>query len=183
ARLAAVRGARALAPVQVGLWDGRQGFVCLDGQDRGGARLAGALQQRRGADPLLPVVPRPRGRDRAGHRRDAPYRLGSGHPQAVQELALRGGSMPGTGYLFDERFLGHDTGETHVALPAGGTLEPVEHSSAARITRRTHTLIAGSGLFDRLTRLSARPATVDDLALYHTRDHIERIRQLCAAGG
>lgn len=88
-----------------------------------------------------------------------------------------------TGYLFDERFLGHDTGERLIPLPAGGTLEPVEHSSSARITRRSHALIAGSGLYDRLTRLSARMATPDDVALYHTRAHIDFIRDLCAAGG
>ena len=88
-----------------------------------------------------------------------------------------------TGYLFDERFLGHDTGEQRIALPAGGTLEPVEHSSAARITRRTHALIAGSGLYDSLVPLPARFATPDDVALYHTRALIERIRDLCAAGG
>ena len=52
------------------------------------AGLAGALQQRRGADPLLPVVPGPRQPDRAGYRRDAPHCLGSRHPQALQELAL-----------------------------------------------------------------------------------------------
>lgn len=88
-----------------------------------------------------------------------------------------------TGYLFDERFLGHDTGEKTIVLPTGAALESVEHPSAARITRRTHALIAGSGLFDHLIRIPARHATPDDVALYHTRDHIERVRALCAAGG
>src|SRR5579871_6153249 len=88
-----------------------------------------------------------------------------------------------TGYLFDERFLAHDTGERLYALPSGGLLEPVEHSSASRITRRTHALIAGSGLFDSLTQIPARLATLDDVALYHTREHIEHVRAVCAAGG
>ncbi len=88
-----------------------------------------------------------------------------------------------TGYLFDERFLGHDTGENEVVLPTGETLEPVEHPSSVRITRRTHALIAGSGLLDSLTRIPARAATPDDVALYHTREHIERVRALCASGG
>lgn len=88
-----------------------------------------------------------------------------------------------TGYLFDERFLGHDTGEKLIPLPLGGELEPVEHSSAARITRRSHALIAGSGLLEHLTPLEARFATIDDLALYHTQQHIEHVRAVCAAGG
>ena len=88
-----------------------------------------------------------------------------------------------TGYLFDERFLNHDTGEKLIPLPAGGTLEAVEHPSAVRITRRTNALIAGSGLLNHLTLLPARFATPDDVALYHTREHITRIRDLCAAGG
>src|SRR5690348_2780266 len=92
-------------------------------------------------------------------------------------------SMMRTGYLFDERFLGHDTGEYEIVLPTGETLEPVEHPSSVRITRRTHALIAGSGLLDSLTRIPVRAATPDDVALYHTREHIERVRTLCASGG
>jgi acetoin utilization deacetylase AcuC-like enzyme len=88
-----------------------------------------------------------------------------------------------TGYIFDERFLGHDTGEQLIELPDGSTLEPIEHSSAARITRRSHTLISGSGLLPALARVTPRPATVDDLALFHTPAHVERIRALCAGGG
>ncbi len=88
-----------------------------------------------------------------------------------------------TGYIFDERFLGHDTGERLYQLPSGEMLEPVEHSSAMRITRRTHALIAGSGLLPALTRLPARMASEDDVALYHTREHIARVREVCAAGG
>lgn len=89
----------------------------------------------------------------------------------------------GTGYLYDARFLEHETGDKQYVLPDGSELEPVEHPSAARITRRTHALMAGSGLLERLTRLEARAATPDDLALYHTHEHIARIRDLCAAGG
>lgn len=88
-----------------------------------------------------------------------------------------------TGYLFDSRFLGHDTGEERVRLPAGGELEPVEQSSAVRITRRTHALIEGSGLYSDLTLLDTREATIEDLAMYHTYEHIDYVRQVCASGG
>lgn len=88
-----------------------------------------------------------------------------------------------TGYLFDERFLGHDTGEDQIVLPTGAPLEPVEHPSSVRITRRTHALIAESGLLGDLTRIPAHSASPDDIALYHTREHIERVRRLCEEGG
>lgn len=88
-----------------------------------------------------------------------------------------------TGYLYDERFLQHDTGDNLIPLPTGGELEGVEHPSAARITRRTHALIAGSGLMPYLVVVPAQPATVDDLSLYHTPEHITHIRELCERGG
>lgn len=88
-----------------------------------------------------------------------------------------------TGYLYDERFLNHATGDNLIPLPAGGDLEPVEHPSAARITRRTHILIAGSGLMAHLTDVAAAPATPEDVSLYHTPAHIMHIRQLAESGG
>jgi acetoin utilization deacetylase AcuC-like enzyme len=88
-----------------------------------------------------------------------------------------------TGYLYDERFLKHDTGTSLQPLPPDRPLEPVEHPSSARITRRTNALVAGSELYPKLVPLEARPATEDELAYYHTRDHIDRIRKLAESGG
>ncbi|HZU12498.1 MAG TPA: class II histone deacetylase [Chloroflexota bacterium] len=87
-----------------------------------------------------------------------------------------------TGYLFDERFLHHETGTIDVLLP-GGVIESVEHPSSSRITRRTHALIAASDLWDELTQLQTTPATEDDLALIHDRSYIRRIQDLCSTGG
>jgi acetoin utilization deacetylase AcuC-like enzyme len=88
-----------------------------------------------------------------------------------------------TAYVFDEAFLGHDTGERTQRLPDGSELDPVEHPSNNRITRRTHQLIAGSGLLDRLTRIPARPATIEEIRFFHTPGYIDHVRAVAAAGG
>ena len=46
-----------------------------------------------------------------------------------------------TGYVFDPRFLLHDTGESAMRLPDGTVMEAVEHYSNNRITNRTAQLI------------------------------------------
>jgi acetoin utilization deacetylase AcuC-like enzyme len=88
-----------------------------------------------------------------------------------------------TAYIFDEHFLEHDTGIEQPELPLGGTLESVEHPSSVRITRRTHALIAGSGLLDRLLQMKAETAQYEDLYAYHTPEYVEHIRAVCASGG
>ena len=40
-----------------------------------------------------------------------------------------------TGYVFDPRFLMHDTGESARTLPDGTVMDAVEHYSNNRITR------------------------------------------------
>ncbi|HKG83027.1 MAG TPA: histone deacetylase family protein, partial [Beijerinckiaceae bacterium] len=48
---------------------------------------------------------------------------------------------------------------------------------------RNKHLIDLSGLGKQLTRIAPYYATEDDIAVYHTPDYIERVQQLCAAGG
>lgn len=91
--------------------------------------------------------------------------------------------MGKTGYVFDERFLMHDTGERSVELPQGGVLEGVEHPSNNRITRRAARLIAGSEIVEHLHRVSVREATVEEIGYFHTPEYIDHVREVDAAGG
>jgi acetoin utilization deacetylase AcuC-like enzyme len=86
------------------------------------------------------------------------------------------------GLVFDERFLLHDTGMVHALLPDGTVLDAVEHPSSARIIRRIHTLLVGSRMAAQFSPIEARPASVDDVAAFHTRAYIARLEQLSAAG-
>src|SRR5574340_1420213 len=95
-------------------------------------------------------------------------------------------SMPSqrTGLVFDERYLGHDTGvQVTVQMREGSfQLAPDPHPSSIQITRRIKQFLDGSGLTARMQALSARAATEDELAVYHTRDYIAGVRTHAEGG-
>jgi acetoin utilization deacetylase AcuC-like enzyme len=90
--------------------------------------------------------------------------------------------MP-TAYAWDPAFLAHDTGEWGATLPDGTVMDPVEHYSNNRITNRTAQLIQGTGLAAQLLPIGSRPATLEELYVYHTPEYVEHVRQVCASGG
>ncbi len=92
---------------------------------------------------------------------------------------------PPVGLVFDDRFLQHNPG-LETIWPSDGPfpfVDPILHMSNHRLVMRTKHLIDLTGLGKKLVRIDASPATVDDLAMYHTRDYIARVEALCAAGG
>jgi acetoin utilization deacetylase AcuC-like enzyme len=86
------------------------------------------------------------------------------------------------GLVYDERFLLHDTGMIRAVLPDGTVLDAVDHPSSARIIRRIHTLLTGSGLAQQLLPLTAREATLEEATACHTREYIALLEALSAAG-
>jgi acetoin utilization deacetylase AcuC-like enzyme len=90
-----------------------------------------------------------------------------------------------TGFVFNERYLGHDTGvETTVTMRKGSfTLAPEPHPSSIYITRRIHQFLDGSGLTARMQPVEARAATEDELAVYHTHEYIAGVRALAEGRG
>ena len=89
-----------------------------------------------------------------------------------------------TGFVFDERYLGHDAGfEATVMMRDGSfTLSPEPHPSALYITRRIKEFLDGAGLTARMQQIEARAATADELAVYHTHAYIEGVRALTDGG-
>lgn len=89
-----------------------------------------------------------------------------------------------TGFVFDERFLGHDTGlEVIVTMRDGSfTLSPEPHPSALYITRRMKEFLDGAGLTARMQAIAARAATGEELTVYHTSAYIEGMRALACGG-
>lgn len=73
-----------------------------------------------------------------------------------------------TGFVYDPRFLEHDTGPGHPERP-----ERLRAVLAA---------IRPAPWFEALVAVSAAPATADDLASVHSRAYIERAYAACAAG-
>jgi acetoin utilization deacetylase AcuC-like enzyme len=90
-----------------------------------------------------------------------------------------------TGLVYDERYLGHDTGlQTTVTMRDGSfTLPPEPHPSSLYITQRIKQFLDASGLTAQMRPLAARAASEDELAVYHTREYIAGIRALCEGTG
>jgi acetoin utilization deacetylase AcuC-like enzyme len=88
-----------------------------------------------------------------------------------------------TGWNFHELYLWHDTGNAATFFPPGLTIEPGDHAENSATKRRFRNLVEVSGLLDRLTPVRSLPLTDEDLALFHTRAYIERIKILSADRG
>jgi len=76
--------------------------------------------------------------------------------------------MKRTGFLYDERYLKHDTGPYHPERPE-------------RLTA-IHQGIAQMGLLDHLTLIPGRPAERMWIELVHDKDYIERFEAACSNG-
>ena len=89
-----------------------------------------------------------------------------------------------TGFIFDERYLGHDAGIEDTVMMRDGsfTLSPEPHPSALYITRRIKEFLDGAGLTAQMQEIGARAATEDELAVYHTREYIEGVHALVDGG-
>src|SRR5579875_3807138 len=88
-----------------------------------------------------------------------------------------------TGWNFHELYLWHDPGRSAGVMAPGLTVEPGEHYENAETKRRFRNLVEVSGLLGDLVPVPSTPVSEDDLAQFHTRDHIERIRTLSAGTG
>ncbi|CRK57856.1 Deacetylases, including yeast histone deacetylase and acetoin utilization protein [Alloactinosynnema sp. L-07] len=90
-----------------------------------------------------------------------------------------------TGYLYHELYGWHDTGTWTGLLPADhrGGLQPLRHFENPEAKRRTHELVAVSGLLDTLTRLAPRPASDEDILRVHTPGHLARLSATNDTGG
>lgn len=88
-----------------------------------------------------------------------------------------------TGFVFHEIYLWHNTWNWAQLFPPGLTLQPGEHAESAETKRRFRNLIEVSGLSDHLVSLKARPVSEDELARFHTREYIERIKTQSSQNG
>ncbi|MFN8186397.1 MAG: class II histone deacetylase [Gaiellales bacterium] len=88
-----------------------------------------------------------------------------------------------TGLVWHERYMWHDTRHGAGPVPAGGWLEPGEHSENPGTKRRFKNLMDLGGLTEHLVAIAPREATEDEVLRVHTREHLERIRALSADNG
>ncbi|GAA1356391.1 class II histone deacetylase [Saccharothrix algeriensis] len=90
-----------------------------------------------------------------------------------------------SGYVYHELYGWHDTG-THARLaPADSRrgIQPYRHIENDDAKRRVHELVVATGLIDRLTRLTPRQATDEEILLVHTPGHLQRLVDANDTGG
>jgi acetoin utilization deacetylase AcuC-like enzyme len=88
-----------------------------------------------------------------------------------------------TTLVFHELCLWHDTGHAALLFTPGLTVQPGEHAENPETKRRLKNLLDVSGITEHLSVLKPRRASEDELARFHTRSHIDRIRRMSDTGG
>ncbi len=88
-----------------------------------------------------------------------------------------------TGLVFHERYLWHDTGHGWIVPNDGAVVQPFEHPENPETKRRMMNLWRACGLLERLTPITPRPATAEEIERVHTAPYRQRICDLSAAGG
>jgi acetoin utilization deacetylase AcuC-like enzyme len=89
-----------------------------------------------------------------------------------------------TGFIFDDRYLEHDTGVQTTVFMRNGSFElgPEPHPSSVYITQRIKLFLDGSGLTAQMEHIAARAATEEELAVYHTLEFITGVRKHVEGG-
>lgn len=90
--------------------------------------------------------------------------------------------MIGTGFVWHERYMWHDTGHGAGPVRARGWVEPGEFAESPDAKRRMRNLLEASGLLRSLVPIEPRPATLEELLAIHTRAYVERVRAASDAG-
>lgn len=90
--------------------------------------------------------------------------------------------MP-TGLVWHELYMWHEPGNFAGPLRPVGHIQPGQHVEHAETKRRLKNLLDLSGMTEQLTPIKPRAASEDELARFHTREYIHRIKALSAALG
>jgi acetoin utilization deacetylase AcuC-like enzyme len=88
-----------------------------------------------------------------------------------------------TGFVWHELYMWHNTWNWAQVFPPSLTVQPGEHAENPETKRRLRNLIEVSGLLEHLQPIKPRYATEEELARFHTREHIARIKALSAENG
>ncbi|WP_101845046.1 class II histone deacetylase [Halobacillus sp. Marseille-P3879] len=83
-----------------------------------------------------------------------------------------------TGFICDERYFWHDTGNGALFLPPGGWIEADEHGESPKSKRRIKNLLERSGFIDELTGIRPRAATQEEIEFVHRSSYVEKVKQL-----
>jgi acetoin utilization deacetylase AcuC-like enzyme len=88
-----------------------------------------------------------------------------------------------TGFVFHELYMWHNTWNWAQIFQPSLTVQPGEHAENPESKRRMRNLLEVSGLLDHLVNIKPRYATEDELARFHTRPYIAKIKAMSAKNG
>jgi acetoin utilization deacetylase AcuC-like enzyme len=93
------------------------------------------------------------------------------------------GATRRTGFVCHELYMWHNTGNYAGIMPYGNPVQPYEHAENPETKRRFRNLVEVSGLLEHLVSLAPRAATEEEILRFHTRAHLEKVRELSAGIG
>ncbi|MXQ55923.1 class II histone deacetylase [Shimazuella alba] len=88
-----------------------------------------------------------------------------------------------TGFIYDESYFWHDTGNGALFMRAGGWIESDIHSENPATKRRVKNLLDRTGFIHELESIAPRSATEEEIAYYHTPEYMEKVKTLSAGTG
>ena len=88
-----------------------------------------------------------------------------------------------TGWISHELYMWHNTWNWAQVFAPGLTIQPGTHAENPETKRRFRNLLEVSGLLEQLTPIAPRPATENEVARFHTREHIANIKAISAGFG
>lgn len=90
-----------------------------------------------------------------------------------------------TAFIYDESYFWHDAGASVLALPPNPSkyLQPDGSAESPESKRRFKNLLEASGLYADLTIIKPEPVTEEVLQYFHTKRHIDNVKELSASGG
>lgn len=87
-----------------------------------------------------------------------------------------------TGFICDESYFWHETGNGALFMQPGGWLEADEPSENAETKRRFKNLLERSGLMGQLIQVPPRTATIEEIQLFHGNAYINKVKELSEIG-
>lgn len=94
-----------------------------------------------------------------------------------------GKSQRCTGLVCHELYMWHDTGNYAGPMPYGNPVQPDIHAEHPETKRRFRNLLEVAGMNEHLHAIKPRMATEAEILRFHTREHLERVKQVSADTG
>lgn len=91
----------------------------------------------------------------------------------------------GTGFVWHERYMWHDTGSQVNFIPSSGMgpLQPFIHVENPETKRRLKNLMDAYGVTEQLVPIKPRMATVEELTRFLTPEYVARVKEMSDNGG